>query len=140
MRAIDRLSDRRVRTAAKPGRLHDGGGLYLQITPRVGAGFAKSWELRYEALPRPDGKRRWRYMGLGPFPDVSLARAREKAREAREQRRNGVDPIEVRDREKAERIATAQQARTMDDVFAAYLASRERTWKGGSSKGSSEAV
>jgi hypothetical protein len=48
-------------------------GLALQ----VGAGGSRSWLLRLTV----DGKRR--AMGLGSFADVSLARAREKAREAR---------------------------------------------------------
>jgi integrase len=134
MREIHRLSARRVETAKAPRRLHDGGGLHLQITPRIGGGVAKSWELRYQTLPQLDGKRRWHWMGLGPFPDVSLARAREKAAEAREQRRNGVDPLEARARAKAERIAAARRARTLNDVFAACLADREAAWKGSVSK------
>ena len=49
--------------------LHDGGGLYLRITPTR----AKSWVFRFQIA----GKRR--DMGLGPYPDVTLAEAREKA-------------------------------------------------------------
>ena len=35
-------------------------------------------------------------MGLGPYPDVSLAEARELAAKARRKVRAGVDPIEER--------------------------------------------
>ena len=44
-----------------------------------------------ELGPLAGGKRR--DMGLGGFPDVSLAGAREAAREARAKVRDGVDPI-----------------------------------------------
>ncbi|QOL82666.1 Arm DNA-binding domain-containing protein [Pseudooceanicola spongiae] len=58
-------------------------GIYLQITPNS----ARSWLLRYVA----NGSRR--SMGLGPFPEVPLARAREEARDAREMIRAVGDPL-----------------------------------------------
>lgn len=61
-------------------------GLLLQITPND----AKSWLLRAVV-----GTRR-REIGLGAFPDVPLAAAREKAREARDKIERGIDPIEAR--------------------------------------------
>ena len=33
-------------------------------------------------------------MGLGPYPEVSLAEARDKARELRKQIRNGINPLQ----------------------------------------------
>lgn len=74
-------------------------GLYLQITPNG----ARSWLFRYVA----NGSRRT--MGFGPFPEVSLARAREKARMARELIRAGDDPL-------AEKRA-AQEARRAQVTF-----------------------
>ena len=68
-RALQRLSSLAVERAKAPGYLHDGGGLYLQVTATSG----KSWILRYaRAGRRPE-------MGLGPYPDVSLAAARKAA-------------------------------------------------------------
>lgn len=61
-------------------------GLCLQVTERG----AKSWILRITIL----GKRR--EMGLGPFPEVSLAVARGKAAEIKEEVRQGRDPIAER--------------------------------------------
>lgn len=58
-------------------------GLALQI----GQFDSRSWVFRY----RFRGRRR--EAGLGPYPDVPLANARECAREARDQIRQGVDPI-----------------------------------------------
>ena len=50
----------------------------------------KSWVLRYQL----DGRRH--DMGLGPYPEVTLARAREKALEARRQLVDGTDPLRFR--------------------------------------------
>jgi integrase len=61
-------------------------GLYLQLTPTG----AKSWVLRMLI-----GGRR-RDIGLGGFPTVTLAQARDKAREARDKVERGVDPVEER--------------------------------------------
>ena len=70
----------------EPGLHYVGGvsGLALQITPSG----ARSWILRVMV----GGKRR--DMGLGGFPDVTLAAAREDARVARAKIKAGIDPIE----------------------------------------------
>jgi len=106
-RIAKELSAIAVRNLGHPGDVGNvayavGGvaGLYLQITPNG----ARSWLLRYVS----DGSRR--SMGLGPFPEVSLARAREKARDAREMIRAGGDPL----REKR----AAQEARRAQITFA----------------------
>jgi hypothetical protein len=64
-----RLSAVAVVKAKGPTVLFDGGGLYLRVS---GSG-AKSWVFRYQL----DGKRR--DMGIGPFPQISLAEARGNA-------------------------------------------------------------
>lgn len=66
-------------------------GLYLSVAP----GGSRSWVLRVTV----NGKRR--EMGLGGFDDVTLAKAREKARAVRQQALDGIDPVEAR---KAERL------------------------------------
>jgi hypothetical protein len=72
-RALQRLSSLVVQNSKKPGYIHDGGGLYLQVTD----GGRKSWIFRYALNGRrPE-------MGLGPYADVSLAVARKGAAEAR---------------------------------------------------------
>ena len=74
-----------VSRLASPGLHFVGGvaGLALQVNQRG----ARSWVLRVQV-----GDKR-RDMGLGGFPDVPLAGAREAAREARAKVRDGVDPI-----------------------------------------------
>ena len=77
------LSAKGVANLKKPGRYGDGHGLCLQITPSG----VKSWLLRYER----NGRERW--MGLGPLHTVSLGEARERARKARGQLLDGIDPL-----------------------------------------------
>ena len=79
MARTGKLSAVEVTKAKGPAVLHDGGGLYL----RVSATGSKSWVFRFQL----DGKRR--DMGLGPFPDISLADARGRASAHRRQRHDG---------------------------------------------------
>ena len=65
---------------------------------------AKSWVLRYQIA----GKRR--DMGLGPWPDVSLAMAREKALEARRSIALALDPLDEKRKAKALTLRDAGQA------------------------------
>lgn len=76
--AVSRLSE--------PGMHFVGGvsGLALQILPTGG----QTWILRAVM-----GSKR-RDMGLGGFPDLPLAKAREAARDARALIRAGLDPID----------------------------------------------
>ena len=87
-RAAMALSATRVRALKDPGRFSDGGGLHLYIS-KAGS---KSWVLRTTI-----GGRR-RDIGLGGFPAVSLALAREKASEFRAAVSAGRDPLADRSR------------------------------------------
>ena len=82
------LSAKAVRDLKSPGMHSVGGvpGLKLQVTPSG----AKSWVLRVKV-----GDKR-REIGLGGFPGVTLAEARELARETRAKVRQGIDPVEER--------------------------------------------
>ena len=79
------LTDARIR-AAKPGsrarRLWDGHGLFLKILPSGG----RYWRFNYHF----NGKQKT--LAVGVYPDVSLAKARQRFVEARELLADGVDP------------------------------------------------
>ena len=77
------LSATRVRAIKEPGRHSDGGGLHLYMS-KTGS---KSWVLRITV----DGRRR--DIGLGAFPSVSLAQAREKTTGIRSVVAEGRDPL-----------------------------------------------
>jgi integrase len=89
-RPTDLLTPPQVRARSAPGRYADGGGLYLNVAK----GGSKSWVFLY----RFGGGRS--EMGLGGFPDVTLAKARDKARAARGQLADGINPIAARDAER----------------------------------------
>src|ERR1700723_1890616 len=82
---MGKLTARKVETA-KPGKYGDGGGLQLAGAPTG----AKKWVLRF--LWQGNA----REMGLGSYPEVGLAEAREKAIAGRRLARSGVDPIAER--------------------------------------------
>ncbi|MDC3032581.1 integrase arm-type DNA-binding domain-containing protein [Litorivicinus sp.] len=104
---MNKLSARFVETNKKPGLSNDGLGLYLK-TQKTGA---KSWIFRY-ASPVT---RRKRDMGLGTYPVVSLAQARQETLKLRLLLSQGLDPIRVRDEERA---AYRQEHETPD--FASF--------------------
>src|SRR4051794_13903063 len=116
-----KLTAAKVRTEAKPGRHNDGAGLYLLVRPDG----RKGWLLRYRM-----GERQ-RDMGLGSYPEVSLAAARETARSAREQLRAGVDPIAARAAERATTARALEDAgeRTFKALAERYIARHETSWK-----------
>jgi integrase len=89
-------------------------GLNLQITPNG----AKTWILRATI-----GGKRCNY-GLGGFPAVTLAQAREKAREAREKIERGVDPIAERKATKAALAAEKGRGLTFAEAMERFLATK----------------
>ncbi|MFN3765194.1 MAG: tyrosine-type recombinase/integrase [Aliihoeflea sp.] len=93
-----------VKRAMRPGLHAVGGvpGLCLQIAPSG----AKSWILRVLV----NGRRR--EIGVGGYPDVMLAEARERARSIRMQIRDGIDPVADRRLRRA-----AQRARVTAVTF-----------------------
>src|SRR3954465_1511741 len=75
-------------------------GLALLVWPSG----ARSWVLRYQL----NGRRR--DMGLGPYPEIGLARAREKALDARRLVKEGRDPLAERSRTPALTFKAAAEA------------------------------
>lgn len=115
------LSALEVGRLRAPGLHTVGGvsGLALQVT-KTGA---RSWVLRAVV-----GAKR-RDIGLGGFPSVTLAGAREAARAAREKIAAGIDPVEQRRAAKNALILAQSSAKTFEQCAIAYLAEREAGWK-----------
>ncbi len=90
---------------AKPGKHHDGSGLYLVVTDK-----SKKWVQRGTV----NGKRReW---GLGAASDIKLAEVREKSSSYRRMIKDGIDPAEDRKREQAEAQAQEQAQSLLNDM------------------------
>jgi integrase len=85
-RHINRLSTKALPTITKPGRHADGGNLYLAVSPNGG----RSWVFMY----RWHGKQT--EIGLGSARDVTLARARVLASQARTKLAEGINPRDAR--------------------------------------------
>ena len=110
-----------VARIAAPG-LHFVGivpGLALQVT----AARARSWTLRVVI----GGKRR--DMGLGGYPEVPLAQAREKGRNARELIRQGIDPIARQQAAASALRASMTEAATFKECATAYMKAHAAGWK-----------
>jgi len=102
----------------KPGRYGDGNGLYLQVTNDKN----RSWIFRFE---RDD---REYTMGLGPTHTVSLSLAREKAKAARLQLLDGVNPLLARRTARAHEAALAAKAVTFQECAEAYYQGQVAGW------------
>ncbi|UZT80738.1 integrase arm-type DNA-binding domain-containing protein [Ectopseudomonas chengduensis] len=112
------------------GRYAVGGadGLHLRI-----AGASRAWVLRLAVGTRTDAKGNTvvhrRDIGLGSYPEVSLAEAREKARELRKQVRDGIDPIEERKVTKVRAALEAAKSKTFEECANAYIEANRAGWK-----------
>jgi integrase len=114
-----KLSAILVSKLSSPGHYGDGEGLWLQVS---GSG-SKSWVFRFTL----SGKAR--EMGLGSLNAVSLAIAREKARECRLLLSEGQDPIIERDASRTASVLTAARFKTFDQCAAAYIGAHRASWK-----------
>lgn len=115
------LSAVEVGRMVKQGMHSVGGvaGLKLQVLPTGG----RTWVLRVVVGGKRTG------IGLGGYPTVTLAMAREKARAAREQIEQGINPVAER---KAKKVALALERGkqiTFDKCAEAYIAAHEASWK-----------
>ena len=115
------LSPIEVRRLTRPGRWSVGGvdGLALQVTESG----ARSWVLRITIGGRQ------REMGMGSFPTVTLAAAREKARQFRSVVSDGHDPIALIQARKSGALAEGQTLKTFSEVARQYIAQHEKSWK-----------
>ncbi|SFE09350.1 tyrosine-type recombinase/integrase [Paracidovorax konjaci] len=114
------------KTALEVSRLRDDGvyavggasGLHLQII-----GGSRVWVFRYRFMAQR------RRMGLGSYPGVSLAAAREAARQAIALRDAGTDPLQARAAEReAARLAVAQRLE-FDVAAESFIREHESTWR-----------
>lgn len=94
-------------------------GLYLQVLPSGAA----SWLLRVKV-----GERR-REIGLGAYPDVMLAQARDRARVARDEIRSGIDPVEKRKAAKASLSVAQRRGLLFRDAVNKALAAKLDAFK-----------
>lgn len=112
-RQINRLSARSAATLKAAGWHADGAGLYL----RIDTAGRKRWVFVYQA------QQRRRELGLGGFPDISLAQAREAREAARGLLRAGKDPLEEKRRPAPSAVPT------FGELAETVIAELELGWK-----------
>lgn len=109
--------------ALAPGKKHhDGEGLYLDKKTR-----GASWLFKYTLNGQA------REMGLGRYPDVSLAKARDLAGKVRSQKAEGVDPIAARAAVRRQGVTFEAAAREYWNAHCQTLA-RPHNWLSGMAK------
>ena len=103
-----------VRNVKSPGRYSAGETLYLMVWPNGG----KSWVQRLSIQGRRTD------LGLGPYPTVSLAQARLKARENRSLAKSGGNPLAVKQEE-----AMLAEVPTFEALARLHIAENLHSWK-----------
>lgn len=118
--------------AAVAGMTNDGDGLYF----KVGQTGGSSWIFRYKIAGKG------RDMGIGKYPEITLADAREKTADARKLTKAGHDPLAVRDAEREQKRLTAEAERanesrrvTFETLADDYLAAHGSHWSAAWRKG-----
>lgn len=117
--ALTDIAIRQAKPVAKQYKIADGAGLYLLVTPAGG----KLWRFKY----RVAGKEK--LLAFGAYPEVSLAEARKRRDEAREQIAASKDPSREKKRAKVQQQAQAMN--TFAIISAEYCAKRKGDGHGG---------
>ena len=118
-KTVKQLKDLQIRRFTKPGAYPDGEGLYLQVRDSG----AKDWFYRYEVA----GKGRKR--GLGPYPTISLERAREDALVCRQLRKQGIDPIEHYKEIELNKDLEKAKSTTFKECALTYIDTHRHGWR-----------
>ena len=114
-----KLTEAKITSITKAGRYGDAGQLWLQVR----SANSKSWLLRYTF----DGKAR--AMGLGQYPVVGLAQARERALAARRLLADGIDPLEARDTARQRARAAEVRPVTFLELTGEFLKANAAGWR-----------
>ncbi|WP_429097416.1 tyrosine-type recombinase/integrase [Aminobacter sp. BE322] len=124
-RTINKLSAVQVAKLDQPGVYGDGGGLYLQVTKSTSeaGGVTKSWLFRFMLAGKA------RYMGLGDIKTFGLGEARARARDARKQVADGIDPIEARRAQRDALRADDAKRLTFKDAAERYIQAHQAGWR-----------
>lgn len=100
----------------KQYKKHDGGGLFLIITPAGG----KWWRFKYRYNDKE------KTLSLGTYPEIPLSDARKLREEARANVAKGIDPSELR---KATKAAQAESsANSLEIVAREWISKKSNNW------------
>lgn len=114
--ALTDTAIKNAKPAAKPVRVFDRDGLYLEVSP----GGGKWWRFKY----RYAGKEK--RLSLGVYPEVDLKKARKRTSDARQLLIDGVDPGQHRKAVKATREEHA--ANSFEVIAREWIAKQTPSW------------
>ncbi|HBH26620.1 MAG TPA: integrase [Rhodospirillaceae bacterium] len=114
--ALTNTQCQNAKPRAKPYKMADGGGLVLLVNPNG----ARYWRLRYYWLDKE------KMLGLGVYPRMSLAQAREKREEAKKLLAQGMDPSAAK--KQAKRDARANAENTFEAVAREWHGKKTQIW------------
>jgi len=100
----------------KTYKLADGGGLYLEVTPKG----SKLWRLKYRFLKKQ------KKLSIGVYPIITLAEARNHREEAKKLLANNLDPASVKQEMKQGREQEA--ANTFEVIAREWYAQKLPEW------------
>ncbi len=112
---LNKLTALAIKNATKSGLYADGGGLCLQVA----RGGSKTWVFRYARNGREHK------LGLGSLNAVTLAEARDNAREARNRLANGIDPISAKREGRAQAVQAEARKKTFAWCAEQFIAEKE---------------
>ena len=120
---LTEMQVRKAKPHEKAYRLFDGGGLYLEVTPKG----SRIWRMKFRQANGSEN-----VLTFGPYPEITLQNAREKRLEARRLILQGVDPAKLRDATK--RRAAEEAANTFEKIAREWYANKVPTWSERTSK------
>jgi integrase len=108
----------------KPGRYAVGDGAYFQISKW----HTRSWIFRYEQFGKAH------HMGLGPYPLISLAEARAKARNAKRMLLDGIDPLQAKRKARTDALLEIARTKTFRECADQYIETHDSDWSSAKSR------
>ncbi|MYN38637.1 integrase arm-type DNA-binding domain-containing protein [Duganella sp. FT109W] len=120
---LTEMQVRKAKPHEKAYRLFDGGGLYLEVTPKG----SRIWRMKFRQANGSEN-----VLTFGPYPEITLQNAREKRLEARRLILQGDDPAKLRDATK--RRAAEEAANTFEKIAREWYANKVPTWSERTSK------
>lgn len=124
--ALTATAVRNAKPRDKSYKMGDAMGLFLLVEPSGG----KLWRVKY----RVDGREK--KLAIGRYPEISLAEARRRRDEAREQLAAGTDPSREKQQEKYR--AKVAAANTFGDIAQEFIDKRRREGLSASTAGKSD--
>jgi len=123
-----RLTKKDIERANKRRKYSDGRGLFLSVS----ANGRKTWAFcyRFPDSASPRGYRE-REMGLGSIDFVTVDDARDRAVELRRMVRQGIDPMEERDRETRHIVRAKRSFSTFQQIADQFIDMKKAEWDAG---------